>query len=87
MTGHEDKAVAIHYTEELPAPIVLASGRGRVAEAIVRIARESGVTLVADPDLADALIPLQVNSLIPESLYEVIAALLVFVRGLKAETK
>ncbi len=85
MTGHEDRAVAIHYMEELPAPIVLASGRGRMAEAIVRIARENGVTLVADPELADALIPLEVNSFIPESLYEVIAALLVFVRGLKAE--
>ncbi len=87
MTGREDRAVAIHYTEELPAPIVLASGRGRMAEAIVRIARETGVTLVADPDLADALIPLQVNSFIPESLYEVIASLLVFVRGLKADTR
>ena len=87
MTGHEDRAVAIHYTEDLPAPIVLASGRGRMAEAIMRIARESGVTLVADPDLADALISLDINSLIPESLYEVIAALLVFVRGLKAEKK
>ena len=83
MTGHDDTAVAIHYTEDLPAPIVLASGRGRLAEVIVRIARESGVTLVADPELADALIPLDINSLIPESLYEVIAALLVFVRGLK----
>ena len=79
--------MAIQYTEELPAPIVLASGRGRMAEAIVRIARESGITLIADPDLADALIPLDVNSLIPESLYEVIAAILVFVRGLKAERK
>jgi len=87
VTRHEDRAVAIRYTEELPAPIVLASGRGRMAEAIVRIARESGVTLIADPDLTDALIPLEVNSLIPESLYEVIAAILVFVRGLKAEQK
>jgi flagellar biosynthesis protein len=87
VTGRKDRAVAIHYTEELPAPIVLASGRGRMAEAIVRIARETGVTLVADPDLADALIPLQVNSFIPESLYEVIASLLVFVKGLKADTK
>jgi flagellar biosynthesis protein len=87
VTGRKDRAVAIHYTEELPAPIVLASGRGRMAEAIVRIARETGVTLVADPDLADALIPLHVNSFIPESLYEVIASLLVFVRGLKADTK
>jgi flagellar biosynthesis protein len=85
VTGREDRAVAIHYTEELPAPIVLATGRGRMAQAIVRIARESGVTLVADPELADSLIPLEINALIPESLYEVIAALLVFVRGLKAE--
>ena len=82
MTGRTDKAVALHYTEELPAPVVLASGRGRMAEAIARIARDSGVTIVADPDLADALIPLDVNSLIPESLYEVIAALLVYVRSL-----
>ena len=87
MTGHEEKAVAIHYSEELPAPIVLASGRGRMAEAIVRIARENGITLVADADLADTLIPLDVNSLIPESLYEVIAELLIFVRSLKAERK
>ncbi|HVP18786.1 MAG TPA: EscU/YscU/HrcU family type III secretion system export apparatus switch protein [Spirochaetia bacterium] len=83
-TGHEDRAVAIHYSEELPAPIVVASGRGRMAQIIVDIARESGVTLVADPELADALIPLDINTVIPESLYEVIAALLVFVRGLKA---
>ena len=87
MTRHEDRAVAIHYTEDLPAPIVLASGRGRMAEAIVRIARESGITLIADPDLTDALIPLEVNSLIPESLYEAVATILVFVRGLKAERK
>ena len=85
MAGPEDRAVAIHYSEELPAPLILASGRGRMAEAIIRVARDSGVTLVADPNLADALIPLQVNSLIPEPLYEVIAALLVFVRDLKAE--
>lgn len=82
MTGRADKAVALHYTEELPAPVVLASGRGKMAEAIARIARDSGVTIVADPDLADALIPLDVNSLIPESLYEVIAALLVYVKSL-----
>ena len=58
-----------------------------MAEAIVRIARENGITLVADPDLADALIPIDVNSLIPESLYEVIAELLIFVRGLKVERR
>ena len=84
MTGHEDRAVAIHYTEELPAPIILASGRGWLAEAIARVAREKGITLVSDAALVDALIPLEVNSFIPEPLYEVIAELLVFVRGLRA---
>jgi len=84
MASNADKAVALRYSEELPAPIILASGRGPLAEAIVRIARENGVTLVADPALADSLIQLDVNTLIPESLYETIATLLVYVRGLRA---
>jgi flagellar biosynthesis protein len=86
MTAQADSAIALQYTEDLPAPIVLASGRGRMAEAIMKIARESGVTIVADPDLADSLIQLDVNTLIPESLYEVIAELLVFVRNLRTRT-
>ncbi len=83
MTAQPDRAVALHYTEDLPAPIVLASGRGALAEAIARIARETGVPLVADPELADSLMRLDVNTLIPESLYGVIAELLVFVRNLR----
>ena len=82
MTSQADTAVALHYNEDLPAPMVVASGRGVVADAIARIARESGVPLVADPDLAASLIELDVNTLVPEDLYEVIANLLVFVRGL-----
>ena len=85
MTVQSDTAVALQYTEDLPAPIVLASGRGRLAEAIARIARDSGVTVVQDATLADSLIQLDVNTLIPESLYAVIAELLVFVRSLRAE--
>ncbi len=86
MTDQRDTAVALHYDEDLPAPIVVASGRGPLADAITRIARESGVPVVADPDLAASLIELDVNTLIPESLYEVIASLLVFVRGLQPGT-
>ena len=86
MTARSNTAVALHYNEDLPAPMVVASGRGAVAEVITRIALESGVPVVADPDLAASLIELDVNTLIPESLYEVIASLLVFVRGLKPGT-
>ena len=85
MTAQADTAVALHYNEDLPAPIVLASGRGELAKPIARIARENGVPLVADPELAASLIELDVNTLIPESLYEVIASLLVFVRGLTTD--
>ncbi len=86
MTDQRDTAVALHYDEDLPALIVVASGRGPLADAITRIARENGVPVVADPDLAASLIELDVNTLIPESLYEVIATLLVFVRGLQPGT-
>ncbi|HEY9594367.1 MAG TPA: EscU/YscU/HrcU family type III secretion system export apparatus switch protein [Spirochaetia bacterium] len=79
MTAESDKAVALRYTEDLPAPMVVASGRGAVAQAITRIARESGVPLVADEALAASLLELDVNELIPESLYAVIAEILVFI--------
>jgi len=85
MKAQADTAVALQYSDDLPAPIVLASGRGPLAEAIMRIARESGVTLVADPDLAASLIQLDVNTLIPESLYGAIAEILVFVRNLRMQ--
>ena len=85
MKAQADTAVALQYSEDLPAPIVLALGRGPLAEAINRIARENGVTLVADAELAESLIQLEVNTFIPESLYGVIAELLVFVRGLRME--
>jgi flagellar biosynthesis protein len=77
-----DKAAALRYSSELPAPIILASGRGELAASIKNIAREHGIALVADPQLAETLIELDVGSLIPESLYEVVAEILVFVRGL-----
>jgi len=83
MTAQADTAIALQYNETLPAPLVVAAGRGAVAQAIMRVARESGVPLVADTALAASLIELDVNTLIPESLYQVIAELLVFVRDLR----
>jgi flagellar biosynthesis protein len=78
------RAVALRYTEALPAPMVIASGRGRAAESIARIAREHGVTIVRDTELADALITVDLGSLIPEELYGAVAAVLAFVRTLEA---
>jgi type III secretion system FlhB-like substrate exporter len=77
-----EKAAALRYTEDLPAPIVVAAGKGALAALIKKIAKENGVVLVENPELADTLLSLEVGSLIPESLYAVIAEILAFVRTL-----
>ena len=72
-------AVAVGYSRELPAPIVLARGRGELAEAIRRIAESAGVAVVEEPELAHGLIDIDPGSFIPEELYRIVAELLVFV--------
>ncbi len=78
-------AAALQYDPLKPAPpVVLASGKGRVAEEIVRIARERGIPLFEDAALADALSRLELNESIPPELYAVVAEVLVFVYRLDA---
>ena len=73
-------AAALQYDPLKPAPpVVLASGRGRVAEEILRIAHERGIPLVEDAALADALSRSELNESIPPELYAVVAEVLVFV--------
>ena len=84
MKDRVEKAVAIKYDESLPAPFVLAKGRGDLARIIEEIAKRNGVEITKMPQLADSLIDLDLGSLIPEKYYEIIAELLIFVRGLKS---
>jgi type III secretion system FlhB-like substrate exporter len=76
-----EKAVAVHYSEELPAPVIVARGKGELARRIRRIAEQHGVHLLVRPELANALVELEVGSLIPEEFYRIIAEILVFVRS------
>ncbi len=75
----KEKAVAIRYERTLPAPMVVARGRGDLARRIREIASEHGVALVREPEVAEALVTLEVGAFIPEEFYEMIAQLLVFV--------
>ena len=77
-----DKAVAIKYAPDLPAPFILATGKGKLASVIANIAAENGIEIINMPELADNLIELEAGSLIPEEYYEIIAELLIFVRDL-----
>lgn len=71
-------ACALRYDEKEgdPAPVVVASGRGELAERIVEAARAYGVPVLRDVPLARALIELQVGDVIPEALYEAVAEIL-----------
>jgi flagellar biosynthesis protein len=76
-----EKAVALQYTLEMPAPLILAKGRGELARRILKIAQDNQVRIVSMPDLAENLLMLEVGSLIPEEYYAIVAELLVFVHS------
>jgi len=72
-------AVALHYEQgKSPAPTVTAKGEGRVAEEILRVARENDVPIREDKDLLELLAPLELGDEIPPELYKVVAELLAY---------
>lgn len=73
-------AVAIRYdVEKDKAPLILASGRGPIADEILRIADENKIPLYEDPDLAKLLSKLELDAEIPPELYVLVAEVLFFV--------
>jgi len=78
-----DKAVALRYKPGLErAPRVIAAGKGKIAEKIIRIAKENKIHVHNDPDLVEVLSELELNSEIPPELYVVVSEILVFVYSL-----
>lgn len=72
------RAVALQYENGNPAPVVVASGMGYLAEKIVEIASENGVPVYEDTSLATMLSQLQLGQAIPESLYRFIVDIYVY---------
>lgn len=73
-------AVALDYdVGSWEAPRVVATGRGLVAERIIDMARQSGVTIEANPMLAEALSGVPVDDTIPHELYQAVAEVIGFV--------
>lgn len=82
------KAVAMQYeAARCEAPEVVASGRGRLAEQIIALAKAHGVPIKHDPDLVEALAELDVGEVIPPELYAVVAEVLVFVYRVNAKKR
>jgi flagellar biosynthesis protein len=77
------RAVALRYDPHgSTAPVVSAAGQGLVADEILRRAREAGVPITEDPQLAAVLSQIDVGAAIPPELYAVIAEVLAYVYGL-----
>ncbi|MBF0270535.1 MAG: EscU/YscU/HrcU family type III secretion system export apparatus switch protein [Magnetococcales bacterium] len=74
------KAVALRYQRNQDtAPRVTASGRGLIAETIMKKAREAGIPLMEDPDLVNLLGKVAVGDAIPPTLYKAVAEVLAYV--------
>jgi flagellar biosynthetic protein FlhB len=78
-------AVALRYAAEKDtAPVVVAKGADLVAQKIKEVAKEFGVQIVEDKELAQALyFSCDVGKLIPPELYESVAEILAYIYRLK----
>lgn len=73
-------AVALRYdVDRDKAPLVIATGRGAVADEILRIAEDNKIPLYEDPELAKLLSKLELDVEIPPELYTLVAEVLFFV--------
>lgn len=80
MNHSRRRAVAIRYEQQKEdAPRIVAKGAGDVADAIIRRASDSSVPVMEDTSLVDALIALEIDSVIPAELYQATAEVLSYV--------
>jgi flagellar biosynthesis protein len=76
-----DVTAALRYTGT-GAPAVVAAGRGALAERILAHAREAGVPVHRDPELADSLASLALGDEVPEELWAAVAEVLAWAYSL-----
>ncbi len=81
VTNPTHLAVALRYEpRELPAPVLVAKGRGRLARRIREIAEAHGVPVLYDPPLARVLYrSVRLGMPIPPALYRAVAEILAVV--------
>lgn len=80
MTDETPRPLAVALRYDAPdAPRVVALGRGELGQRIIDTAREHGVPLEANPALAEALSTIEVDTAIPEALYEAVAVVIAFI--------
>ena len=80
VTNPTHYSVALRYSADALAPVVVAKGQDLVALRIREVAREAGVAVVPDPPLARAIHgSVEIGRMIPEELFQAVAELLAYV--------
>ncbi len=78
-----EKAIALRYDRDLPAPFLAAKASGPAVERLLAIANEAGVPVIRDGALADALYPLDLGDFVPEAYFEIVARVFAFVKSIE----
>lgn len=77
-------AVALSYEAGTYAPKVIASGKGLVAEHIIKVAKENNVYVHESKELVALLMDVELDQEIPPNLYRAIAELLAWLYKIEA---
>lgn len=84
----EKQAIALGYEKGIDtAPLVLAKGKGYIAEQIIRLAREHGIEIREDADLATLLSKVDVGEPIPVEAYMAVAEILSYLYRMNQQAK
>ncbi|MCL2155993.1 MAG: EscU/YscU/HrcU family type III secretion system export apparatus switch protein [Leptospirales bacterium] len=70
------KSIALQYDKY--APKVIASAMGFLAEKMVEIAKEKGIPVYKDADLAEILYKFKAGDSIPESLFNAVSVVMAY---------
>ena len=76
-------AAALRYRDGMAAPVVVAKGRGLVADEIVRRAGEHNVAIHVSNNLAAMLMQVDIDRTIPPQLFHAVAQLLAWLYRLE----
>lgn len=81
-------AVALGYERGIDnAPLIFAKGKGYLAEQIIRLAREHGVEIREDADLAAVLSRIDIGEPIPIEAYVAVAEILSYIYQKNSKAK
>ncbi|MDY0300777.1 MAG: EscU/YscU/HrcU family type III secretion system export apparatus switch protein [Trichlorobacter sp.] len=78
-------AAALSYKQGFYAPVVVAKGKGVMAEAIIACAREAGIYVHESADLVTLLMQVDLDEHIPPELYRAVAEILVWLYKMEAQ--